>query len=272
MTSSLDHSPFSSTFSGQGPRIGVVLAHGITGSPHGLRSWAQAFAAAGFAVRLPLLPGHGTTWQDLNRMRWQQWHGVVDDAYLELDAECDHVFVAGLSMGGALALRIAATRPVAGAILVNPGLVLDDPRAPFGGILKLVLKSVPAIGNDILKEGMDEGAYLRTPVAAAHEMNKMFKDTVRLLPRITAPVQAYRSTVDHVLSDSSMTALQRGLTHAPLEVVRLENSYHVATLDNDAELIFRGSVDFVRRLVPASTPHGTGAPAAGPREARREQA
>jgi carboxylesterase len=248
MTSSLDHSPFSSSCTGEGPRVGVVLSHGFTGSPHGLRAWAQSLAEAGFAVRMPLLPGHGTSWQELARTRWQEWHGVLDEAYLELDAGCDYVFAAGLSMGGALALRIAATRPVAGVIVVNPGLVIDDPRAPLAGILKLVLKSTPAIANDILKEGMDEGAYPRTPVAAAHELNKMFKDTIRLLPRITAPVKAFRSTVDHVVSDSSLAVLRRGLTHAPLDLVYLENSYHVATLDNDAHQIFQGSVEFIRSV------------------------
>lgn len=247
-----DHSPFSSPFSGEGPRVGVALSHGFTGSPHGVRAWAAALAAAGFAVRMPLLPGHGTTWQELSRSRWTEWHDAMDAAYLELESECDHVFSAGLSMGGALALRIAATRPVAGAILVNPGLVIDDPRAPMAGILKLVLKSTPAIANDILKPGMDEGAYARTPVAAAHQLNKMFKDTLRLLPRVTAPVRVFRSTVDHVVSDSSIVALRRGLTHAPLQVSRLENSYHVATLDNDAEKIFSGSVDFIRSVVAES--------------------
>src|SRR6476661_10108186 len=263
-----DHSPFSSPFSGEGPRIGVALSHGFTGSPHGVRAWAAALAAAGFAVRMPLLPGHGTTWQELSRSRWTEWHDAMDAAYLELESECDHVFSAGLSMGGALALRIAATRPVAGAILVNPGLVIDDPRAPLAGILKLVLKSTPSIGNDILKAGMDEGAYARTPVAAAHELNKMVRDTVRLLPRVTAPVQVYRSTVDHVVSDASMNVLRRGLTHAPLEVVRLENSYHVATLDNDAERIFEGSVEFIRRVLQ-DAPAG---PARPGQEVRSEQA
>ncbi|WP_258805560.1 alpha/beta hydrolase [Pseudarthrobacter sp. NS4] len=272
MTSSPDHSPFSSVSSGEGPRTGVVLSHGFTGSPHGLRTWAHAFAAAGFAVRMPLLPGHGTSWEDLARTRWQQWHGALDDAYLELEAECDHVFSAGLSMGGALALRIGATRPVAGVLLVNPGLVIDDPRAPLAGILKLVMKSTPAIANDILKAGMDEGAYPRTPVAAAHELNKMFRDTIRLLPRVTAPVQVYRSTVDHVVSDSSIAALRRGLTHAPLELVRLENSYHVATMDNDAEQIFQGSLEFIRRVLSDSAPLGTGAPAVTGQEVRHEQA
>ncbi|MDQ0672477.1 carboxylesterase [Pseudarthrobacter siccitolerans] len=271
MTSTPDHSPFSSPFGNEGPRIGVVLSHGFTGSPHGLRSWAEAFAAAGFAVRMPLLPGHGTSWQELARTRWQEWHGALDDAYLKLDADCDFVFSAGLSMGGTLALRVAATRPVAGVVLVNPGLVIDDPRAPLAGILKLVMKSTPAIANDILKEGMDEGAYPRTPVAAAHELNKMFKDTVRLLPRVTAPVRVYRSTIDHVVSDASITALRRGLTNAPLELVRLHNSYHVATMDNDAEQIFQGSVDFIRSVVSAAGP-ASAFPAASGQEATHEQA
>lgn len=254
MASLPDHSPFSSASQGDGARIGVVLSHGFTGSPHGLRAWAQSFADAGFAVRMPLLPGHGTSWQELARTRWQQWHAALDEAFLDLDSQCDHVFVAGMSMGGALALRIAATRPVAGVVLVNPALVIDDPRAPLAGLLKMVLKSTPAIANDILKPGMDEGAYPRTPVAAAHEMNKMFKDTIRLLPRVTAPVRVFRSTVDHVVSDSSIVALRRGLTHAPLTQTALENSYHVATLDNDAEEIFRGSVDFLRTVVDAGAP------------------
>ena len=249
MSSRPDHSPFSSPFTGSGPRTGVVVSHGFTGSPHGVREWARSLAGAGYAVRMPLLPGHGTSWQELARTRWQDWHDAMDAAYLDLSAECDYVVVAGLSMGGALALRIAATRPVAGVVIVNPGLVIDDPRAPLAGVLKFVLKSTPAIANDILKTGVDEGADPRTPVAAAHEVNKMFKDTLQLLPRITAPVRVYRSAVDHVVSDSSLAALRRGLTQAPLEVVRLENSYHVATMDNDAPEIFRGTAEFTRAVV-----------------------
>lgn len=249
-----DHTPFSSAFTGTGDSIGVVVSHGFTGSPHAVRAWARSLADAGFAVRMPLLPGHGTRWQDLARTPWQDWHGALDDAYLELAGECRHVVVAGLSMGGALALRIAASRPVAGAVLVNPGLIIDDPRAPLAGILKFVLRSTPPIANDILKADVDEGAYPRTPVAAAHELNKMFKDTVRLLPRITAPVRVYRSAVDHVVSDRSIAALRRGLTQAPLEVIRLENSYHVATMDNDAPAIFRGTAEFIRSVASGGTP------------------
>lgn len=260
MTTLPDHSPFTSTFRGEGAPVGVVLSHGFTGSPHGLRAWAAALADAGFAVQMPLLPGHGTSWQELGRTGWRQWHEALDAAYLDLDAQCDHVFSAGLSMGGALALRLAATRPVAGVVLVNPALLIDDPRAAISGLLKYVIRSTPAIANDISKPGVDEGAYPRTPVAAAHQLNLLFKDTVRLLPRITAPVRVFRSTVDHVVSEASLNLLRRRLSNAPLDVSYLENSYHVATLDNDADSIFTGSVDFIRRQSatgPAPRPEGT---------------
>lgn len=262
MTTLPDPSPFESESTGSGSRIGVVMSHGFTGSPHSMRPWAEHLAAEGFAVRLPLLPGHGTSWQDLATHRWQEWHEAVDHAYRELEASCDAVFTAGLSMGGTLALRVAATRPVAGTVVVNPGLHIDDPRSAVVGALKHVLRSTPAIANDILKPGMDEGAYDRTPVAAAHELKKMFKDTVTLLPRISAPVRVFRSTVDHVVSDHSIDLLRRHL-QAPLELSLLENSYHVATLDNDAEEIFRGSVDFIRKTMAART---------GPADARSKDA
>ena len=133
MTIPLDHTPFSSPFTGTGSRTGVVISHGFTGSPHAVRDWAGSLADAGFAVRAPLLPGHGTSWQELARIHWRDWHAALDAAYLDLAGDCEQVIVAGLSMGGALALRIAATRPVAGAVVVNPGLVIDDPPGTAGG-------------------------------------------------------------------------------------------------------------------------------------------
>ncbi|MBP2266546.1 carboxylesterase [Pseudarthrobacter sp. PvP004] len=250
-----DFSPFHSSWTGAGPRVGVVMSHGFTGSPHSVRPWAQHLAEAGYAVRLPLLPGHGTSWQDMATRSWREWHRAVDDAYLELASECDYVFSAGLSMGGTLALRIAATRPVAGTVVVNPGLVLDDPRAVIVAALKYVVRTTPAIANDILKPDQDEGAYARTPVAAAHQLKKMYKDTAAILPRISSPVRVYKSTVDNVISNASLEFL-RSRVQAPVDVSYLHNSRHVATLDNDAPEIFSGTVDFIQKTVAALAGHG----------------
>ena len=238
---------------GHGPlgRIGVAVSHGFTGSPVSMRGWSEHLADAGFAVNMPLLAGHGTTWQDLSRTPWRHWYRDFEASYLELAARCDAVFVAGMSMGGALALRVAALHPVAGVALVNPGLTFEDPRAKYSGLLKHVLRSVPAIGNDIKMPGITEGAYTRTPVAAVHQLSQLFADTTALLPRVTAPTLVFRSTVDHVVPDSSVDIIRERIGTRDIQVVPLENSYHVATMDNDAPLIFSRSADFFQRNLHA---------------------
>lgn len=231
--------------------IGVAVCHGFTGSPVSMQGWSNHLADAGFAVNMPLLSGHGTTWQELGRTPWQHWYRDFEASYLELAGRCDKVFVAGMSMGGTLALRVAALHPVGGVAVVNPGLTFYDKRAKYAGLLKYVLKSVPAIGNDVLLAGVREDAYTRTPVAAAHQLSQLFSDTINLLPRVTAPTLVFRSTVDHVVPDSSLELVREKLGSTDLQVVPLENSYHVATMDNDAPLIFSQSADFFRRNLHA---------------------
>ncbi|ALE05457.1 esterase [Arthrobacter sp. ERGS1:01] len=234
---------------GHGPlaRVGVAVCHGFTGSPVSMRGWSEYLAGEGYAVNMPLLAGHGTTWQDLSRTPWEHWYRDFEAAYLELAARCDTVFVAGLSMGGALALRVAAHHDVAGIAVVNPGLTFDDNRAKYAGLLKYVLKSVPAIGDDIKAPGITEGAYTRTPVAAVHQLSTLFTNTIELLPQVTAPTLVFRSTVDHVVPDSSIDLIKAGIGSQDLQVVPLTNSYHVATMDNDAAQIFSQSNEFFRR-------------------------
>ena len=247
MTSLPGAAAFSSEGQGANAATGVLLSHGFTGSPVSLAAWARHLAEQGYAVSLPLLPGHGTTWQELSRTPWEKWYQAYEAAYDELAARSDRVVAAGLSMGGTLALRLAAHRPVAGVAVVNPGLTIDDPRARYAWLLKHVLRSVPAIANSIKLQGQDEGAYLRTPVGGVHQLMLLFKDTTASLPRIEAPVIVFRSTVDPVVPESSMQALRRHLG-AELEVFPLENSYHVATMDHDAPLIFDRTDHFVQRV------------------------
>ena len=247
MTSPPGAAAFSSDGQGANAATGVLLSHGFTGSPVSLAAWARHLSEQGYAVSLPLLPGHGTTWQELARTPWESWYDAYELAYQQLAGRTDRVVAAGLSMGGTLALRLAAHRPVAGVAVVNPGLTIDDPRARYSGVLKYVLRSVPAIANSIKLEGQDEGAYGRTPVAGVHQLMRLFKDTTTSLPRISAPVLVFRSTVDPVVPESSMDVLRRYLG-SDVEVVPLENSYHVATMDHDAPLIFDRSHQFIQRI------------------------
>ena len=152
-----------------GRRVGVLLSHGFCGSPASIVPWGRHVAGHGYAVSVPRLPGHGTTWQEMNRTRWQDWYGEVERAFEKLRANCDHVVVGGLSMGGALALRLAEDHgtEVAGLVLVNPALTNDNPLQHLRHVLKLAVPSLPGIVNDIKKPGQDEHGYHRTPTRAA---------------------------------------------------------------------------------------------------------
>jgi carboxylesterase len=239
--------PGAEAFARAGGRTGVLLCHGFTGSPQSLRPWAEYLAGAGLSVSLPRLPGHGTTWQEMARTRWEDWYAEVDRAFDELQAHCDEMFVMGLSMGGCLALRLAELRggAVRGLVLVNPSITADTKIFLLAPVLKLFVPSLRGIASDISKPGVSEVGYDRVPVKAAATLPGLWRITQQHLRDLTQPVLAYRSATDHVVGPASMKLLQAAVPSGQLEVRELAESYHVATLDNDAEAIFAGSLEFV---------------------------
>jgi carboxylesterase len=244
--------PGAEPFEHVGGPVGVLLCHGFTGSPQTLRPWAEYLAGRGLTVSLPRLPGHGTTWQDLARTRWTDWYAEVDAALAALAGRCEQVFVCGLSMGACLALRLTEAygsavngRPVRGLVLVNPSLAPDTKLFLLAPVLKHVVRSMPGIASDIKKPGAAELGYKRVPVRAAAELPGLWRITAQHLGEVTQPVLIYRSTVDHVVGPASMPVLRRALPESQVTVRPLPDSYHVATLDNDAQTIFEGSAKFI---------------------------
>jgi carboxylesterase len=240
--------PGAEPFSHDGGPTGVLLCHGFTGCPQSLRPWAEYLAAAGLTVSLPRLPGHGTTWQEMARTRWEDWYAEVDRAFDEMRANTNEIFVMGLSMGGCLALRLAELRgdAVGGLVLVNPSITADTKLFLLAPALKLVVPSLKGVGSDIKKAGVTELAYDRTPVKAAATLPGLWRTTAKELSQVTQPVLVYRSADDHVVGPASLEILRKALPATQLEVRPCPDSFHVATLDNDADAIFSGSLDFVR--------------------------
>jgi carboxylesterase len=240
---------------GGAPRIGVLLCHGFTGSPVSLRPWAEHLALAGFHVVLPLLPGHGTRWEHMQVTHWEDWYAELDAGLRRLLAECDSVFVMGLSMGGALALRLAQVHgaEVRGVVLVNPSVKRNRPVEALIPVLSLFVASMRGITSDIKRPGVTEGGYERVPLKAARSLTRLWKAVRVDLPKVTMPVLLFRSATDHVVHASNSALVLARVSSADVEEVVLADSYHVATLDNDAQTIFEGAVAFVRRLsVPAA--------------------
>lgn len=243
--------PGAEPFRADGDRTGILLSHGFTGSPASMTPWARQLAGLGHTVRVPRLPGHGTTWQEMNRTRWTDWYAELDTALTELRSRCDHVIVAGLSMGGCLALRLAQQRPadVDALVLVNPAVSLDRFDLRLVPALQWIVPSMPGIGNDIKKSGQDEIGYDRTPLKALASQLTMWKDVRANLPKVTQPILLFRSNDDHVVDATSAPLILDGVSSTVKELVPLADSFHVATLDHDAPLIFERTESFIAEHV-----------------------
>ena len=232
--------------------IGVLLCHGFTGSPQSMRPWGEYLAARHpeYAIELPLLPGHARPWQELQRTRWTDWYAQVDRAFLDLKARCGQVFLMGLSMGGGLALRLAEQHPadVAGLVLVNPSVTRNKPAEALLPLLSKVIPSVPSIASDIKKPGAKETGTDRTPLKAAHSLSQFWSIVAADLPKVTAPVLVLHSAEDHVVHPRNSALVLAKVGSADKREVVLRESYHVATLDHDAEQIFADSAEFVARI------------------------
>jgi carboxylesterase len=234
-------------------RVAVLLCHGFTGSPGSLADWAAELAAAGLSVRVPRLPGHGTTWQEMNTTSWLDWYCAVETELLELADEHDEIVVGGLSMGGALALRLVQRHPdlVRGLMLVNPAVKLTDPRLSALPVLRRVLASIPPIASDISIPGVVEPAYDRTPLNALASSLELYSVVRRDLAAVRLPVLMMRSLHDHVVPTSSPLLVLDCISSTDVTDVVLPQAFHVATMDVDAPLIVRASLEFIDRLTSA---------------------
>jgi carboxylesterase len=235
-------------FEAAGDDIGIVLCHGFTGMPGSMRPWAEALAAAGHTVRVPLLPGHGTRWQDANRCTWEQWYDELERAVDAVRASCTHTFVMGLSMGGTLVLRLAELRgaDVAGIVVVNGSLFTTRKDAKLLPLLRHVVPSMPPVGNDIKKPGVTEPAYDRVPVKAAYQLSRGWAMTNADLAKVRQPLLVMTSRGDHVVEPVNSERLLAGVGSTDKQQIWLEDSFHVATMDNDLPLIIDESLAFIK--------------------------
>jgi carboxylesterase len=246
--------PGAEPYSAAGGAHGVLVLHGLSGTPQSLRTLAEAFAAAGLTVELPLLPGHGTSPEDMAETTWTGWLDAAGSALRDLQGRCAKVVVAGLSMGGALALQLATVAPdLAGLILVNPGVghVPAEQLARLTAALDAGVAFVPGLGGDIAEPGTTELAYDRLSIAAALSLAEPVERLRASLGEVRAPVLLFTSAVDHVVPAEAGDAVATGVS-GPVERIVLARSFHVATLDHDRGEIEERSVAFARRVLGAT--------------------
>lgn len=230
---------------------GVLVLHGFTGNPSSVRQLAGAFAAADLHVELPRLPGHGTTVEDMMTTSWSDWTGEVERAYERLVDRAASVVVAGLSMGGSLALWTAGQHPeVRGLVLVNPATQPQpaDVRAMLQEWLDDGTQIVPGVGSDLADPDVTEIAYEGTPLRC---LISFLDDGLTPLStsygELTAPLLLFTSRQDHVVEPSQSEYLAERYG-GPVDHRWLDRSYHVATQDFDRDVISLAAVGFAREV------------------------
>ena len=233
--------------SGETGKIGIIFVHGFTGSPASMRPWAHFFLDRGYTVSVPQLPGHGTHWENLNKVSWSEWPAKVMEELAWLRSRCSSVFIFGLSMGGCTTLNVAEREQVDGLVLVNPMSHIPGNQIKFAPLIALFKKGMPSVGDDIKKPGVTEWGYDVLPTRGVLQLQKMLLATRANLKNATAPLLIFHSADDHVLpvSNTNIIVSEIGTPIDEITRVELTNSYHVATLDYDAEIIFKRSLAFV---------------------------
>lgn len=231
--------------------LGVLVLHGFTGSLDTVRPAAAQAEALGFPVRMPLLRGHGTRWEDLQGVRSEDWIADAKAALDELLGEAERVLVVGLSMGGLVALNLAADRPaeVAGLVLLAPALRFADPMTNLTPLLAMVASSWPSPQAFWDPERAKANTnYPRFPTAAFRELWQLGFSTDRRLDEVTAPVVVLAARRDQIVSSEAIAILQQRLASRFVAVEWFSQSGHEMLQDLEAEAVAHSVGEALRLL------------------------
>jgi carboxylesterase len=236
-----------SAYAADGGPVGVLLIHGFTGSAAETRPMGEYLATQGLAVRCPLLPGHGTTPEDLTRIHRQAWIDEVESALRDLQRRCTAVFVGGLSLGSLLTLWLGAQHPeVAGLIPMAPVIRVKTWLMPLTLGLRYVVKYNPlgAIGDDDLgdPEAIQRSwFYDELPMWGAAEVYLLQRQVRRALPMIRQPILIYQGRLDAQLHPQAAQIVYDGVASTDKTLVWLENSGHNLLIDGERESVWAQS-------------------------------
>lgn len=236
-----------------GGDTGVLLIHGFTATTAEVRPLAQFLHARGFTVAGPLLPGHGTQPQDLNRVRWEDWVQAAEDSCRELRQHCSTVFVGGESTGGILALYLGSEHEeIAGLLCYAPALRLTLPL-PAVLAVRLMSPWVPWVhkknaAGDSLWQG-----YTVNPLKGVLQLLRLQGQVRRRLPAVRQPLLIVQGKLDPTVHASTPETIAGSVSSEDVEIHWMEASAHCVVIDRERDRVAEISLDFINRQLEKRT-------------------
>jgi carboxylesterase len=240
-----------SSFFWEGGEVGVLLSHGFTATTAEVRPLAKILHHKGYTLSGPLLPGHGTQPEDLNRCRWQDWANALEAAYLDISRRCRRVFVGGESMGALLALYLGTRYPeIAGILTYAPALRVPSSTAPL--LARIVKPFVPyrrkSKGVPRPTDALWQG-YFVNPTSAVVELFRLQKVVLNLLPHIRQPLLIVHGREDETIDPVSSEIIQRQAQSKIKELHWMEKSGHCVILDCELKMVELLTLNFLETVL-----------------------
>jgi carboxylesterase len=226
----------------QGNRVGFLFIHGFTASPHEGREIAiRLNQQEGWTVSVPLLPGHGTSPENLRGLSWENWFGFAGQKLNELKETCEQIFICGQSMGGSIALCLAAQYPVEGLISLAGAAFLKDWRLILLPLARHVMtynhkSKGPDIRDAALKNEVP--TYTKYPVRSVDQLLQLLRHTRSELNKVTTPALLIHSRNDRTIHFSNLEYIYDHIASPRKQMVVLQDSYHVISIDVEKEIVF----------------------------------
>ncbi|HEU4709565.1 MAG TPA: alpha/beta fold hydrolase [Methylophilaceae bacterium] len=266
----------------QGPHA-VLLIHGLTGTPTEMKPVAKRLAKQGFSVMCPAMAGHCRTAKDLRDSTWQDWYVSIEQAFEALKTEHDKVFVAGLSVGALLAIKLAAEKGerVDGIGVLSSTFFYDGwnmPRLKRKLLLPIVLytplryfihwdepppygikcERTRAMVHAVLENrdalASEKVVIFRTSAVTIYESTRLIKEATRALPRVKSPTLVVHSTEDDTASLKNAHFVARRVSSTQVELFLVDDTYHVLTLDKRREDVAHRMAEFFKKCTAQGVP------------------
>jgi len=230
--------------------VGTLLVHGLNGTTSDFAELEEFLQARGMVTRNMLLPGHGVHVRELMSKGWSDWEKAVREELHALKQRCDVVFLVGHSLGGALALHVAAHEEVAGLVSMCAPLYMHPWTELAVRLAKGVVPLLPSLGEDVhwqIRRRYKRDVYRWMPMSAVESILRFLPQLRAELPRVTVPALVMTSIYDHVVPARDGREIYKLLGSQEKYLVTLHRSYHVIMKDHDRDEVFAKTAAFITR-------------------------